>query len=111
LIENKKYRSYKKMTPEPITKKVAIKAFKKIFSEVYGLLEKSTKKKFTEWDNEVAIDKLFTNILDVRKVKTLWKHDETIDLNTFYCDPHIVVGENRKKAQNVDDILVKNYIL
>jgi len=47
----------------------------------------------------------------VRKVKTIWQLDKAIDLETFYCDSHVVVNEERRKIVNVSDFKVNDNLV
>ncbi len=70
--------------------------FKHLVADVYKAVSTKTKVKYKQWDTERKIESLYKKIYKVRKVKTIWQVDKSIDLESFYCDSHVVINEEEK---------------
>ena len=52
----------------------------KAVTEICNYLKNTIGQSIDEWRNEARIAELYTKIEHVRKVKTLWQIDDTVDL-------------------------------
>ncbi len=85
--------------------------FKKVVLETYQLLVKHTGRKLKEWNTERQIERLYSKIGQVRKVKTIWQIDKAVDLLDFYCDSHVILNEKRRKVSYLSDFGTKENVL
>ena len=77
--------------------------FKQLITDVYKKLSSATTAKIKQWDTESKIETLYKQIYKIRKVKTIWQVDKAIDLESFYCDSHVVIKDNRIKIAELKD--------
>ena len=100
------------MTPAEGASVVAAKAlFKVAVTDVYRFIAKQTGRKIKQWNTERKIETLYRRISQVRKVKTIWQVDKTVDLSAFYCDSHIVTDSGRKKIHQLSDFNTSDNLL
>ncbi|MCO6436900.1 MAG: NACHT domain-containing protein [Phycisphaerae bacterium] len=85
--------------------------FKKVVGEVYAAISKNAGTKIKQWNTDSKIDKLYSNIAKIRKVKTIWQLDKAVDLNEFYCDSHVEIGQKRTKVHSLADLGPKENFL
>ena len=85
--------------------------FKKAVSDLYDYINEQTGRKITQWNTEKKVASLYKKISKVRQVKTIWQVDKPVDLSEFYCDPHVVVDEERKIVRKIADIGLEGNIL
>lgn len=99
----------------PIKTAVALYTGKELFrhlvADVYKSISTKAKIEFKQWDTERKIDLLYRKIYKVRSVKTIWQVDKSIDLESFYCDSHVVINKKRKKIVNVSDFEVNDNLV
>jgi len=85
--------------------------FKKVVLDLYQFLVDRTNRKLKQWNTDRQIEKLYHQIGQVRKVKTIWQIDKAVDLLDFYCDSHVILDEKRCKVSKLSDFKTKNNIL
>ena len=85
--------------------------FKKVALDLYQFLSQHTNRKIKQWNTDHQIDKLYQQIGQVRKVKTIWQIDKAVDLLDFYCDSHVILDEKRCKVCKLSDFQTKDNIL
>jgi hypothetical protein len=85
--------------------------FKKVVLDLYQALVQQTGRKIKQWNTDQQIDKLYQQIGQVRKVKTIWQIDKAVDLIDFYCDSHVILDEKRCKVSKLSDFKTKANIL
>ncbi len=106
---------------EPITTGLASAATTKIVSNVVDDLYLYLKNKATYHIKKADINRklpnLINNINNVRFVKTLWQVDKAVDVESFYCDSHIILENkrgrknSRKKINLVSDLKTNNNLV
>lgn len=64
-----------------------------------------------QWTTERQIRTLYQRIAQVRKVKTIWQVDKTVDLGVFYCDSHVLVNKIRKRITRLTDFGIDDNLL
>lgn len=79
------------------------KLFKKLVIDLYQFLVQQTGRKVKQWNTERQIDKIYRQIGQVRKVKTIWQIDRAVDLMEFYCDSHVMLKKERCKITKLSD--------
>jgi len=89
----------------------AKKLFKQVVLDLYQALVQQTGRKIKQWNTDQQIDKLYQQIGQVRKVKTIWQIDKPVDLIDFYCDSHVLLDGKRSKVSKLSDFKTKNNIL
>jgi hypothetical protein len=77
--------------------------FKNLVLGVYKNFISKAGQKVLQWNTEKKISTLYSHINQVRKVKTIWQVDKTIDLKSFYCDSHVIINQKRKKIHEFSD--------
>lgn len=85
--------------------------FKHLIADVYKTVSTKTKTTLKQWDTERKIESLYRKIHKVRKVKTIWQVDKAIDLESFYCDSHVVVNKKRRKVVRLSDFEVNDNLV
>jgi hypothetical protein len=85
--------------------------FKRVALDVYRFISQHTNRKIKQWNTDNQIDKLYQQIGQVRKVKTIWQIDKAVDLLDFYCDSHVVLDKMRCKVSKLSDFKTKDNIL
>lgn len=94
-----------------LTPVAAKKLLEKIVEDVYDFLKKRGAVNFKKIQFGVKAAKLYNHIHKIQLVKTLWQVDKAVDIKSFYCDLHILIDQQRKKINNVDDFGERNNIL
>jgi hypothetical protein len=77
--------------------------FKRVVIDLYQFLVQRTGRKLKQWNTERQIDKIYRQISQVRKVKTIWQIDRAVDLMEFYCDSHVILNAERRKVTELSD--------
>lgn len=71
----------------------------------HSLAAAPIKRKIKNWYAEERIEKLYRNLKDVRKVKTIWSMDKAIDLSRFYYPTTVTlleeVGDEELRVERV----------
>ena len=102
------------MSPETLTG-VGISAFAGLLIKAWEATCRATSKKISDAKLEKKIKNLYEKISDVRNVMTIWQVEQFVDLNDFYCDPHVRIvngkKEERKKIKQISDFNIKGNIL
>ncbi len=78
--------------------------FKKLFLDLCNYCVSAGLEKFSSWANAKKIEAVYKKITQIRKIKTIWQVDKAVDLASFYCDSHVIVGKNRKLIKRVSDL-------
>jgi hypothetical protein len=85
--------------------------FKKAAIDVYQFIVQQTGRKIKQWNTDRQIEKLYQQIGQVRKVKTIWQIDKAVDLLDFYCDSQVILNDKRCKVSKLSDFKTKDNIL
>lgn len=85
--------------------------FKKVVADLYNYCSTSGKVTLKQWSTERQMETLYRRISSVRKVKTIWQVDKTVDLGAFYCDSHVVINDKRKKVVQLSDFGTRDNIV
>jgi NACHT domain len=88
-----------------------VKVVNKPLNDLYEYLKHEVKfhlekKKLNEIDERLSL-----KIENIKKVKTIYKGDEAIDLNSFFFPPQIIIDHKLIKADCVADISDKNIVI
>lgn len=68
---------------------IASEAVKLSVSDLYCFLKQKSKDYVSKWRAEKGIAELFMHVESIRKVKTIWQIDKSVDLREFYVPPHV----------------------
>jgi len=85
--------------------------FKKVVVGIYEYCLNEAGHTLKQWSTERQIETLFRKISQVRKVKTIWQVDKSVDLLAFYCDSHVLLGKKRKRIAQLDDFGLNDNIV
>lgn len=106
---------------EPFIESAATSASEKVLSNViddlYTYLKRQASIKIKKADIQRKLPLLSNYIDSVRLVKTLWQIDKPVDVESFYCDSHVVLRTRdqkpyRKKIDFVADLDSKdNFVI
>ena len=103
---------------DPATK-AATAAFSNVVDDLYNFLKSKAKYTLNKRNVTRRLPTLFSHMQNVRFVKTLWQFDTAVDVESFYCDSHVMTpqtkGEKGRRRRidkvsdfgNVGNILVK----
>lgn len=96
---------------EPISGTLAYNALKDTYKKVHSLI----KGKYDESKHNEAIENglknLTTSIEKFIQVKTIYKGNQLVDLNSFYIPTKLLINNSRVKVNQIIDIDNKNVIL
>ena len=87
------------------------KLFEQLVVDVYRYISDKVGIKIKQWNTTSKRRTLFTKIHQVRKVKTIWQVDKTVDITTFYCDSHVVIDNKRQKITKMRDFGITDNLL
>lgn len=90
---------------------LVIKAISKVALDIYELAKRKAADSIRKWRAEKGIEDLYKRIENVRRVKTIWQIDRNVDLQEFYCPPHLLINEKRIRVNNLDEIDVDGPLL
>ncbi len=83
----------------------------RITDDLYDFIKDKTSKSIQKKNIERKVPDLLNKICNVRNVKTLWQLDQAVDVETFYCDTHLIFPTKkrggkgaRKKVDAVSDL-------
>ena len=76
------------------------KLFEQLAVDVYRYLSGKAGIKIKQWNTTSKRHTLFTKINTVRKVKTIWQVDKTVDLTTFYCDSNVIYSDSPRTRKS-----------
>lgn len=80
--------------------------------DLYEFLKKKSKDYVLKWRAEKGIEDLFLHVNSIRKVKTIWQIDKSVDLREFYVPPHVRKNDNRRiKLTSLDSFSSSSPIL
>jgi len=98
---------------EPVTAAMAgtaaIKAFENVIDDLYNFLKSRVGYTIKVRNAKRKIPTLLSRMQTVRLVKTLWQVDTAVDVESFYCDSHVITPrvkakkERRLKIDNLSD--------
>lgn len=87
------------------------KVINKPLNDLYDFVKKETKFHLEKQKLNDISGKLEIKIENIKKVKTIYKGDEAIDLNLFYYPPYINSDKGYIKAETIEDISLKNFVI
>ena len=96
---------------EPLALPAVLRIYFKIVDDVY---EYAKAKLNTTINRELINNKIpglvQKQLLHIRNVKTLWQLDRAVDIDSFYCDSHLIAPSKRRKksSKKQDRLLVKS---
>lgn len=64
--------------------------------DLYEFLKQKSKNYVSKWRAEKGIDELFMHVESIRKVKTIWQIDKSVDLREFYVPPHVKKNDGKR---------------
>ena len=97
---------------EPFGALAAKEVIGNITDDIYDTLKEKCSGTLKKWKREQVINELYRHVESVRKVKTLWQVDKPVDISEFYCFPHVVLPNNkRRKIACVGDVTASSNIL
>jgi len=85
--------------------------FKKLVLDVYELCKNEGMEILKDWTTQKKIETIFKCISKVKKVKTIWQLDKAVDLESFYCDSHVLIRNKRMRIKCISDFQTKENIL
>ncbi|WP_425917208.1 NACHT domain-containing protein [Acinetobacter sp. TSRC1-2] len=88
-----------------------IKVINKPLNDLYDYLKQQTKFHLEKQRLNDISGKIELKIENIKKVKTIYKGDEAIDLNSFYYPPYIDSDQGYRKADSISDITSKNFVI
>jgi hypothetical protein len=75
----------------------ATEVIKKCVTELYNFLKLQSETHIVKWRADKGIEDLYQHIDTIRKVKTIWQIDKSVDLREFYVPPHV----RRKNSKRI----------
>jgi len=81
----------------------AAKAVERIVNELYDTAAGRLRDKVKRWKSVKRINSLYRKIWSVRKVKTIWHTENSIDLLRFYYPSKILENSSHKEIRKIDD--------
>ena len=102
---------------EPVGLSAGIKILNHIIDDLYDFVKDEVGKKIKKSIIIAKLPSLLHKIDSVRKVKTLWQLDQAVDIESFYCDSHLIFRkkdqkkEIRKRIGGVSDIGTKRNVV
>lgn len=88
-----------------------LKVINKPLNDLYDFIKKETKFHLEKQKLNDISGKLDNKIESIKKVKTIYKGDEAIDLNLFYYPPYIDSDQGYIKAEKIENISSKNFVI
>lgn len=85
--------------------------FKHLVGDLYQFIVDKTGRKIKQWNTNRKIATLYRKIASVRRVKTIWQVDKAVDICEFYCDSHILKGNQRSVVRKLPDFRTKDNLL
>lgn len=99
---------------EPVTASTALsmaKILNKPLTDLYEFLKKETKFNIDKIRFDEVNKKLTSKNDGLKKVKTIYKGDEAIDLEIFYYPPQLIVEQKIISSENLEKISNKNIVI
>ena len=87
-----------------LASRVAASGISKVASDIYAFLKKKSSNSILIWRAEKGVEDLYQRIESVRQVKTIWQIDHSVDLQEFYCPPHLLVDTKRIRVDRLSEI-------
>lgn len=88
-----------------------LKVINKPLNDLYDFIKTETKFHIEKQKLNDISGKLDNKIENIKKVKTIYKGDEAIDLNLFYYPPYIDSDQGYIKAEKIENISSKNFVI
>lgn len=88
-----------------------LKVINKPLNDLYDFIRKETKFHLEKQKLNDISGKIDTKIENIKKVKTIYKGDEAIDLNLFYYPPYIDSDQGYIKPEDIGSISAKNFVI
>ena len=88
-----------------------LKVVNKPLNDLYDFIKKETKFHLEKQKLNEISGKLDNKVENIKKVKTIYKGDEAIDLNLFYYPPYINNDKGYIKSENIEDISLNNFVI
>jgi len=79
---------------DPATK-AATAAFSNVVDDLYNFLKSKAKYTLNKRDVTRKLPTLFSRMQNVRLIKTLWQFDTAVDVESFYCDSHVITPRTK----------------
>jgi len=96
---------------DPITTAISTKgataALSNIIDDLYTLLKSKAKYTLNKRNVTRKLPTLFSRMYNVRFVKTLWQFDVAVDVESFYCDSHVItpqVKARKSRRRRIDKV-------
>lgn len=86
-------------------------AFSALIKEAYEKVKEHSSRVRADWANTRKINRLYEKIADIRKVKTIWQIDKSVDLMDFYCESHMVYEGSRIRVNKLSDLEVDENLI
>ena len=81
------------------TANIVDKALSNVIDDLYTYLKTKASIKIRKADVKRKLPLLSDHMQSVRLVKTLWQIDKAVDVESFYCDSHVLVRTRRGKLR------------
>lgn len=88
-----------------------LKVINKPLNDLYDFIKTETKFHIEKQKLNDISGKLDNKIENIKKVKTIYKGDEAIDLTLFYYPPYINSDKGYTKAESIGNISSKNFVI
>jgi len=102
---------------DPATK-AATAAFSNVVDDLYNFLKSKAKYTLNKRNVIHKLPTLFSRMQNVRFIKTLWQFDTAVDVESFYCDSHVITPQTkggkgrRRRIDKVSDFgKVRNILI
>lgn len=93
------------------TAAAATKSLHKIIDDLYEQASRHVKRRIGGWRAEDRIRTLYKHIREIRKVKTIWQLDKSVDLTRFYYPARLVVDEKIRLVRSIADLPDGNIVI
>ena len=70
-------------------------AFSNVVDDLYNFLKSKAKYTLNKRNVTRKLPTLFSRMQNVRLVKTLWQFDTAVDVESFYCDSHVITPQTK----------------
>jgi len=97
---------------------IGLKVLENLTDDIYKYTKEKTKLRLKLREIKKKIPILHTRINSFRIIKTLWQVDKPVDIESFYCDSHVLIPEKkgdqfkRKKIDIISDLSSKgNFVI
>lgn len=90
---------------------VAKRAIERVVDDIYSLAKARANDDIAKWKARNKIDKLYSKVKEVRFVKTIWQFEKKVDIASFYCPTTVIMGNQRRQINDVDDFGTTDNVL